>query len=142
MEVENQNNTEFKVAGLTMEKLSIYYGIFLILWGVVVSFISGSGSFTSYIPTFLGVPILIFSYLSIKFISKKKMFMHIVVLFGLIIFLGGIDFLRSLVSGNAFENVYADLSKIMMLVTGLFFTYQCIRSFIHARKMRELGNSE
>tara|TARA_B100001939_G_C16897929_1_gene598495 strand:+ start:534 stop:686 length:153 start_codon:yes stop_codon:yes gene_type:complete len=50
MEVENQNNTEFKVAGLTMEKLSIYYG--------------------------------------------------------------------------------------------LFFTYRCIRSFIHARKMRELGNSE
>jgi hypothetical protein len=142
MEVENQNNTEFKVAGLTMEKLSIYYGLLLILWGVIVSFISGSGSFTSYIPTFLGVPILIFSYLSIKFISKKKMFMHIVVLFGLIIFLGGIDFIRSLVSGKAFENVYADLSKIMMLVTGLFFTYQCIRSFIHARKMRELGNSE
>ena len=142
MVVENQNNTEFKVAGLTMEKLSIYYGIFLILWGVVVSFISGSGSFTSYIPSILGAPILIFSYLSIKFISKKKMFMHIVVLFGLIIFLGGIDFIRSLVSGNAFENVYADLSKIMMLVTGLFFTYQCIRSFIHARKMRELGNSE
>ena len=142
METENQNITEFKVAGLTMEKLSIYYGLFLILWGVIVSFISGSGSFTSYIPSILGAPILIFSYLSIKFISKKKMFMHIVVLFGLIIFLGGIDFIRSLVSGNAFENVYADLSKIMMLVTGLFFTYQCIRSFIHARKMRELGNSE
>ena len=70
------------------------------------------------------------------------MFMHIVVLFGLIIFLGGIDFIRSLVSGNAFENLYADLSKIIMLITGLFFTYQCIRSFIHARKMRELENSE
>ena len=142
METENQNITEFKVAGLTMEKLSIYYGLFLILWGIIVSFISGSGSFTSYIPSILGTPILIFSYLSIKFTSKKKIFMHIVVLFGLIIFLGGIDFVRSLVSGNAFENVYADLSKIMMLVTGLFFTYQCIRSFIHTRKMREQGNSE
>ena len=142
MEAENQNNTEFKVAGLTMEKLSIYYGLFLILWGIIVSFISGSGSFTSYIPSILGTPILIFSYLSIKFISKKKMFMHIVVLFGLIIFLGGLDFMRSLISGNAFENVYADLSKIMMLITGLFFTYQCIKSFIHARKMRELGNTE
>ena len=142
MDVENQISTEFKVAGLSMEKFSIYYGLFLILWGVIVSFISESGSFTSYIPSILGAPILIFSYLSIKFISKKKMFMHIVVLFGLIIFLGGIDFIRSLVSGNAFENVYADLSKVMMLITGLFFTYQCIRSFIHARKMRELGNSE
>tara|TARA_Y100001970_G_scaffold244137_1_gene309999 strand:- start:45 stop:473 length:429 start_codon:yes stop_codon:yes gene_type:complete len=141
MEAENQNNPEFKVAGLTMEKLSIYYGLFLILWGVIVSFISGSGSFTSYIPSILGLPILIFSFLSIKFISKKKMFMHIVVLFGLIIFLGGLDFIRTLVSGNAFENFYADLSKIMMLITGMFFTYQCIKSFIHTRKIRELENS-
>ena len=142
MENENQNTPEFKVGGLIMEKLSIYYGLFLILWGVIVSLISGSGSMTSYIPSFLGVPILIFSYLSIKFVSKKKMFMHIVVLFGLIIFLGGLDFIRSLVTGNAFSNFYADLSKIMMLITGLFFTYQCIKSFIHARKMRELGNAE
>ena len=142
MDNENQNTPEFKVAGLTMEKLSIYYGLFLILWGVIISLISGSGSMTSYIPSFLGVPILIFSYLSIKFVSKKKMFMHIVVLFGLIIFLGGLDFIRSLITGNAFNNFYADLSKIMMLLTGLFFTYQCIKSFIHARKMRELGNAE
>ena len=142
MENENQNTPEFKVGGLTMEKLSIYYGLFLVLWGVIVSFISGSGSITSYIPSILGVPILIFSYLSIKFVSKKKMLMHIVVLFGLIIFLGGLDFIRSLATGNAFSNFYADLSKIMMLITGLFFTYQCVRSFIHARKMREIGNAE
>ena len=142
MEIENQNTSEFKIAGLTMEKLSIYYGLFLILWGIIVSFISGSSSITSYIPSILGVPILIFSYLSVKFASKKKMFMHIVVLIGLIIFLGGLDFIRSLITGNAFSNFYADLSKIMMLITGLFFTYQCIKSFIHARKMRELGNAE
>tara|TARA_B100000674_G_scaffold107913_1_gene79390 strand:+ start:548 stop:976 length:429 start_codon:yes stop_codon:yes gene_type:complete len=141
MEIENQNNSEFKVVGLTMEKLSIYYGFFLILWGVIISFLSGSNSMTSYIPSILGIPILVFSYLSIKFASKKKMFMHIVVLFGLIIFLGGLDFIRSVISGNAFGNLWADLSKIMMLLTGLFFTYQCIKSFIHARKIRELGNS-
>ena len=141
METENQNNTEFKVAGLIIEKLSICYGLFLILWGVVISFISGSESFTSYIPSILGVPILIFSYLSIKFISKKKIFMHIVVLFGLIIAFGGLDFIRSLVSGNAFDNIYADLSKVMMLITGLFFTFQCVRSFIHARKMKEIENT-
>jgi len=142
MENENQNNLEFRVIGMTMEKLSIYYGIFLILWGVIISFISGSDSITSYIPSILGIPILFFSYLSFKFVSKKKLFMHIVVLFGLIIFLGGLDFIRSLVTGNVFSNLWADLSKIMMLFTGLFFTYQCIRSFIHARKIRELGNAE
>ena len=46
--------------------------------------------------------------------------MHIVVLFGLIIFLGGLDILRSIISGNAFNNHWADISKLMMMLTGLF----------------------
>ena len=133
--MDNENlNKEFKVLNLTIEKLSLYYGIFLILWGIVVSFISGSSSATSYIPTFLGLPLVIFSYLAIKFSSKKKLFMHIVVVFGLIIFLGGMDAIRSLISGYAFENLWADTSKIMMLLTGLYFLVQCVRSFIFARK--------
>ena len=130
----NPINNEFKFLGISMEKLSIIYGLFLIFWGVIISFLSGSNSFTSYIPSILGIPILLFAYLSTKFLSKKKMFMHIVVLFGIIIVIGGLDFLRSLISGYAFENFWADISKLMMLVTGLFFTIQCIRSFIHARK--------
>ena len=137
--IENQSK-EFEVFGLKIENLSFYYGLFLILWGIVISLISGSNSFTSYIPSILGFPIFIFSYLSIKFTSKKKMFMHIVVLFGLIIFLGGLDILRSIISGNAFNNYWADISKLMMMLTGLFFTYQCVRSFIHARKIRDLNN--
>ena len=137
--IERQSK-EFEVFGLKIENLSVYYGLFLILWGIVISLISGSNSFTSYIPSILGFPIFIFSYLSIKFNSKKKMFMHIVVLFGLIIFLGGLDILRSIISGNAFDNYWADISKLMMMLTGLFFTYQCVRSFIHARKIRDLNN--
>ena len=136
----NQSNNEFKVFGLTMEKFSIFYGFFLIFWGMIVSFISGSDSFTSFIPSFLGIPILVFSYLSIKFITKKKLFMHIVVLFSLIIFIGGLDFFRSVLLGVIFENFWGDISKLMMLLTGLFFTYQCIKSFIHSRKIREKIN--
>ena len=135
----NQNNIEFKILGITMERLSIFYGLFLIFWGIIVSFLSGSNSLTSYIPSLLGIPVLIFAYLSTKFISKKKMFMHIVVLFGLIIAIGGFDFLRSLITGNAFENYWADISKLMMLISGLLFVHQCVRSFIHARKIRDLN---
>ena len=130
-------NKEFKVLNLTIEQLSLYYGFFLIAWGIIVSFVSGSSSATSYIPSFLGFPLVIFSYLAIKFSSKKKLFMHIVVIFGLIIFLGGLDFIRTLISGYAFENLWADISKIMMLLTGLYFLIQCIRSFVFARKNRE-----
>ena len=133
--INNENtNTEFRIFGMSIENLSIIYGILLICWGVIISFISGSNSFTSFIPSFLGFPILIFSYLSIKFISKKKFFMHIVVLLGLIIFIGGLDFIRAIITGNVFTNFWADISKLMMLLTGLFFTIQCIRSFIHARR--------
>ena len=130
-------NKEFKVLNITIEKLSLYYGFFLIAWGIIVSFVSGSSSATSYIPSFLGFPLVIFSYLAIKFSSKKKLFMHIVVIFGLIIFLGGLDFIRTVISGYVFENLWADISKIMMLLTGLYFLIQCIRSFVFARKNRE-----
>ena len=127
-------NLEFKVFGLNIETFSVFYGSFLIFWGLLVSFISGSNSLTSFIPSFIGLPILIFSNLCIKFITKKKLFMHIVVFFGLIAFLGGLDFFRSFIGGTLFQNFWADVSKLMMLVTGSYFTYQCIKSFIHARK--------
>tara|TARA_A100000164_G_C21437961_1_gene554122 strand:+ start:19 stop:429 length:411 start_codon:yes stop_codon:yes gene_type:complete len=136
--MENENlNKEFKVLNLTIEKFSLTYGLFLILWGILISFISGSSSVTSYIPSILGLPLIIFSYLTIKFPSKKKLFMHIVVIFGLVIFLGGLDVIRSLIGGYAFENFWADVSKTMMLLTGLYFLIQCVRSFIFARKNRE-----
>ena len=132
-----QTSNNFLIFGISIEKFSVYYGLFLILWGIAISFVSGSGSFTSFIPSFLGLPILIFSILSIKFEQKKKMFMHIVVVFGLIILLGGLDFVRTLINGNAFQNMWADISKLMMLVTGPFFIFQCIKSFIHARRNKD-----
>ncbi|MAJ85449.1 MAG: hypothetical protein CL687_00555 [Candidatus Pelagibacter sp.] len=127
---------EFRVLSLSIEKFSLFYGGFLILWGVTVSLISESTSLTSFIPSFLGLPLVIFSFLAIKFTSKKKLFMHIVVIFGLVIFLGGLDVIRSLVNGIAFENFWADSSKTVMLLTGLYFLVQCIKSFIFARKNR------
>ena len=125
-------NEEFKWCGLTIEKLSLYYGIFLISWGLVISLISGSDSFTSYIPSVLGLIVFLFSVLAIKIPNKKKIFMHIVVLFGVIIFLGGLDVLRSL--DSLFDNYWADLSKLMLLVTGFCFTVINIKSFIFIRK--------
>ena len=134
MDNQLNNNSEFKIFGTTIETFSVFYGSFLVFWGVIVSFISGSNSLTSFIPSLIGLPILIFSNLSIKFNNKKKLFMHIVVFFGLIAFLGGLDFLRSILSGTLFQNFWADISKLILLTTGGYFVYQCIRSFIFARK--------
>ena len=124
--------TEYKFMGMNMERVSLLYGSFLILWGFIVSSLSGSASFTSYIPSILGVFIIVFALLAIIISSKKKLFMHIVVTFGLIIFIGGLDLIRNY--SGLFDNFWADLSKLMMMITGLFFTYLCVKSFIHARK--------
>tara|TARA_B100000686_G_C16447718_1_gene790382 strand:+ start:378 stop:791 length:414 start_codon:yes stop_codon:yes gene_type:complete len=133
--IENNSSlNEFKVYGITIEKFSIIYGLFLIFFGIFVSFISNSESMTSYIPSFLGMPILLFSFLAIKFDHKKKLFMHIVVIFGLLIFFGGLDFMRSLVNGNVFQNFWPDVSKLIMLLSSILFNFQCIKSFIYARK--------
>ena len=140
MNDNDQKITQFKIFGMSIEFFSVLYGSFLIIWGIIISLISSSNSFTSYIPSILGLPILIFSLLSIRFINKKKTFMHIVVFFGLLILFGGFDFFRSVISGNLFNNLWGDTSKLMMFLTGLFYVYQCVRSFIHARKMRELNN--
>ena len=131
------NEREFKAFGKSMEYLSIYYGIFLILWGLIISFISNSSSITSYIPTFVGLLITIFSSLSLFFPNKKKVYMHIVVLFGVITALGGLDFLRGLLNGSAFTNFWADLTKIIMLITGSYFVFLCVNSFRFARKIKE-----
>tara|TARA_B100001057_G_scaffold407454_1_gene421316 strand:+ start:159 stop:566 length:408 start_codon:yes stop_codon:yes gene_type:complete len=124
--------TEFKFLGNNMEKISSYYGIFLIIWGFAVSYVSNSESLTSLIPTFLGILILVFALFALFIPSKKKLFMHIVVIFGLITFIGGLDLIRNY--NSLFNNFWGDLSKFMMMLTGLFFTYLCVKSFIHARK--------
>ena len=133
-------NSEFKIFGTTIETFSVFYGSFLVFWGIIVSLTSESNSLTSFIPSLIGLPILIFSSLSMKFISKKKIFMHIVVFFGLIAFLGGLDFIRSIFSGTVFQNIWADISKLILLITGAYFVYQCVRSFIFARKNNNLIN--
>ena len=122
----------FQFLGLTVEKISIFYGIFLIIFGIFISLLSNSNSLTSYIPTFFGIPIFALGYLSTRYPEKKKLFMHIIVLIGFIIFLGGLDFFRGY--PNFFENFWADISKLSLLISGLIFTYINIQSFIFIRK--------
>lgn len=133
MEIQKE---EFKIFDKNMEKLSILYGLFLILWGIIVSFLSNSLSFTSYIPSYLGILIVIFSFLALKIPNNKKLLMHLVATLGLITVLGGLDLIRLILKGSLFVNFWADLSKLMMLVTGSIFVYLCFMSFRFARKMK------
>ena len=125
---------EYRFVGLNMESVSMLYGIFLILWGLLVNFTTANSSLTSLIPSIMGIPILFFSILAVMLSNKKKLMMHIVVFFGLLIALGGLDVFRSIFSGNFLNLFWADLSKLMMLITGIFFTFLCVQSFRFARR--------
>ena len=131
-------NSEFTFLGQSAEKITAVIGIVLVIWGIFVSGISDSQSFTSYIPSFLGLPLLLCGLLAILFMNKRSLFMHIAVIFGLITFLGGLDVVRSFTNDTFLtKSLWADLSKILLLICGGFHAYVCIQSFRYVRKHRK-----
>ncbi|MGB0202020.1 MAG: hypothetical protein ACPGSV_03490 [Candidatus Poseidoniaceae archaeon] len=124
---------QFTVGGQSIPNITTGYGSFLVVWGVVVSLVSGSESITSYFPSLLGLPLLISGVLANKIPEKRKLWMHIAATFGLLCALGGTRFFMVMSDGIN----YASGSMLMLLVTGSIYTYICVQSFIHARKARE-----
>ena len=131
---ENTHNTQdFRVFSLSIEFLTTLYGLFMVIWGISISLISGSSSITSMIPAFIGVPLAFIGFLSMIKPTFRKALMHIAVVIGILAFLGGLDFFRGM-----FTNYYAGLSKLMLLITGFVYIYLCVQSFIFVRRQKKL----
>ena len=107
----NTDNKELKIFGLNMIKISLIYSVFLIIWGFAVTFMSDSESLTSFIPTVLGSVILILATLSFKMPGKQKIFMHIVVIFGFIIF-------------DDLPDAWTWTGAVFVIVCGLYIAYR------------------
>ena len=137
------SENKYQIAGLNPEKISVLYGTVLIVFAVLVSFISESKSITSYIPAILGAPILIFGLLSLWVPAKQKLFMHLSVMIGLFIFLGGLSVLVSLFSGTLLaKSFWADFSRLFMSISGAVYLTICIKSFIFIRKQKESNTAQ
>ena len=131
---ENTHNIQdFRVFSLSIEFLTTLYGLFMVIWGISISLISGSSSITSMIPAFIGVPLAFIGFISMIKPTFRKALMHIAVVIGIIAFLGGLDFFRGM-----FNNYYAGLSKLMLLITGFVYVYFCVQSFIFVRRQKKL----
>ena len=134
---ENTHNTQdFRVFSLSIEFLTTLYGLFMVIWGISISLISGSASITSMIPAFIGVPLAFIGFISMIKPTFRKALMHIAVVIGIIAFLGGLDFFRDM-----FNNYYAGLSKLMLLITGFVYVYFCVQSFIFVRRQKKLEHN-
>ena len=131
------SKNEYQIFGLNASKISIIYGVVLVAFAVFISAASGSQSITSYIPAMLGLPILIFGLVALVVPSRQKLVMHINVVVGLIIFLGGLSVVGSILSGMLLtSNLWANISKLFLLVSGALYLTFCIKSFIFIWKQK------
>ena len=136
------SKNEYQVFGLNSDKISIIYGILLVVFAVFVTAASGSRSFTSYIPAMLGLPILIFGLVAFIAPAKQKLVMHLNVVIGLIIFLGGLSVIGNIFSGTLLtSNFWANVSKLFLSISGGLYLSFCIKSFIYIRKQKEISKS-
>lgn len=65
---------------------------------------------------------------------KKKLWIHIAVVIGAICALGGTRFFMVMSKDDV--SAYAKGSMLMLLITGVVYTYFCVQSFKHARRAR------
>ncbi|RZU39488.1 hypothetical protein [Edaphobacter modestus] len=123
-----------------MAKLTITFGVLLILLALVGFVSTGSSHPTALIPAGLGLLFVVFGVLANTADSKKRMlWMHISVTVALLAFLGTIpaDIQAVRMShGAVYPHPPAVLEKAAMSLLSLLYVLFCVRSFVNARVNR------
>lgn len=125
-----------------MAKVTIGFGIVLILLGTIGFFATGSMHPTALIPAYWGIALTICGILANSPDDKRRMLvMHIAVTLGLLGFLGsGIMAIVETVKahGSPLAHPAAVESQAAMAAICLVYVGLCVRSFIAARRNRKL----
>jgi hypothetical protein len=123
-----------------MAKVTVLFGILLILLGGAGFVLTGSKFPTSLIPSAFGILLVTFGSLAETPDSRRRMlFMHIAVTVGLLGFLATAPALISVVQlfkGKLFPYPAAIEEKAAMSALMLIYVLLCVRSFITARRSR------
>jgi uncharacterized membrane protein HdeD (DUF308 family) len=125
-----------------MAKVTIIFGILLIILGLVGFFGTGAVHYTALIPTWFGLALVIGGILSISpSETRRKIFAHINVTVGLLGLIGsvvealrGYGHARSLGLDPDYKALAAKLAMAALL---LIYVNLCVRSFIQARSARQ-----
>jgi len=128
-----------------MPSVSIAFGLFLTLVGLIafsVTYQVGvKPPYTALIPCIFGVLLMVLGRLALKD-SLRKHAMHGAAMVALIGLLGsagmGVPKLIKLLGGDETVLVRAVTAQLVMAATCALFLFLCVRSFIAARKAREL----
>jgi hypothetical protein len=124
-----------------MAKLTVLFGILLILLGGASFILTGHTHYTSLIPAGFGILLIIFGRLAETPETRRRMlFMHIAVTIGLLGFLATAPALVSAVQlfkgTKLFLYPAAIEEKAAMSALMLIYVLICVRSFIAARRTR------
>jgi uncharacterized membrane protein len=119
-------------------KTSITFGIILIILGLYSYFGISSESITALIPTFLGIPVLIFGFLALneKYLKHAMHGAAILMLLGFGGTVGGLIKFFRMLGGEVFERPAAITIQAIMALICLIFLILAIKSFIDARRKR------
>ena len=124
-----------------MAKITVVFAVLLIALGLIGYFGTGAQHATALIPTWFGAALGMCGLLAMSpDEGRRKLFMHVNVTLGLVGFLGvGIESIRGYVAlVRRQSDTIALASKLTM--TGLLLVYVilCVRSFIAARRARQV----
>jgi hypothetical protein len=126
-----------------MAKLSIGFGVVLILLGIWGFVATGSTHHTSLIPTWFGLALAVSGLLALSEDEKRRMlWMHVAVTVGLVGFLGaGFRAISEVVKahGAPLAHPVAVEDQAAMAAICLVFVLLCVRSFIAVRRSRKLA---
>jgi hypothetical protein len=125
-----------------MAKVTIIFGVLLIIVGLVGFFGTGGIHHTALIPTWFGLALGVGGFLAISpSEGRRKLFMHINVTVGLLGLIGaiasglhGYGHARSLGMDPDYRALAAQLAMAGLL---LVYVNLCVRSFIAARRTRQ-----
>jgi hypothetical protein len=126
-----------------MARLTILFGIVLILLGGFGYIATGSHFPTALIPSYVGIVLAVCGFFAHTPETRRRMlFMHIAVTIGLLGFLGTaksiVDFFL-MIGGRQYAHPSAVEEKAAMAVLLLVFVILCVRSFVAARRARTVA---
>ena len=126
---------EFRVLGMSVPRIAILNGSVLTVWGVIAYFVQSADppSITALIPAFMGMPMLVLGLLSEKDPSNRHHYMHACMAMALVMAIGG----ARVATGFAEMSWLAIVSHLLLLQVGVSFTIVGVKSFKHARLLRE-----
>ena len=128
-------SAEFRMLGMSVPRIAVLNGLVLSAWGVIAYFVQSADppSITALIPAFMGMPMLVLGFLSERNPSNRHHYMHACMVVALVMAIGG----ARVATGFGEMSWLAIVSHLLLLQVGVSFIIVGVRSFRHARLLRE-----